>query len=118
MEADHIAMQCFTSGYPLCTLAEEDSLEDLLMEAKMPRLGDISSLRIFYLKRANDDQRVAQRVGSLSEGCATVAKGQALMDAVCCGHKSFAGIREELSLMYEEVPGFDGLVNMINYFTV
>jgi len=117
MEADHSAMRCFTSGYPLWTLeAEGASLQDLLMEAKMPKLGDMSSLRVFYLKRATDDQRAAVRTGSISLGCAAMAKGQALMDAVCCGHKSFAGIREELRNLYDEVPGCEPLVNMIDHF--
>jgi len=118
IEADHCAMRCFTTGYPVWTLEDDgDSLEALLLEAKMPKLGDISSLRVFYLKRATDDQRAAVRTGSISMGCATLAKGQALMDAVCCGHKSFNSIRQELAEMYDEVPGCEPLVDMINYFT-
>jgi len=117
LEADHCAVRCFTTGYPLWTLEDEgDSLQELLLEAKMPKLGDINSLRVFYLKRSTDDQRAAVRTGSISLGCATLAKGQALMDAVCCGHKSYAGIRQELQDLYDEVPGCEPLVEMIAYF--
>merc|ERR1712113_109604 len=117
MEADHSAVRCFTCGYPLWTLDEEDdALEDLLLEAKMERLRDLDSLRVFYLRRSNDDQRAAVRTGSISLGCAAMAKAQALMDATCCGHKSYEGIRNELSELYEEVPGAEPLVDMIHYF--
>jgi len=117
LEADHSAVRCFTSGYPLWTLEEEgDTLEDLLLEAKMPKLGSLDSLRVFYLNRAVDDQRAAVRTGSISLGCATMAKAQALMDAVCCGHKNYSRIREELRDMYDEVPGCESLVNLIEYF--
>jgi len=116
MEADHSAERCFKTGYPLWSLAEEDDLEDLLKEANMPRLNNVADLRVFYLKRVTDDQRAAVKVGDLSDGCATVAKAQALMDAVCCGHKSYSGIRQELHDMYDEVPGCEPLVDMIRYF--
>lgn len=117
VEADHSVYRCFQSGYPLWTLEDADgSIESLMMEAKMPRLTDLDSLRIFYIKRWTDDQRSAVRTGNISEGCAALAKAQALMDAVCCGHKSFNRIREELRDTYDEVPGCDHLVEMIEYF--
>jgi len=53
------------------------------MASVMPKLGSVDDLRVFYLRRATDDQRAAVRTGSLSLGCATLAKAQALMDAVC-----------------------------------
>ncbi|CAK0905629.1 unnamed protein product [Prorocentrum cordatum] len=74
MEADHSAERCFKTGYPLWSLAEEDDLEFLLGEAKMPRLEDMDSLRVFYLGRVVNDQRAAVRTGDISEGCATLAK--------------------------------------------
>eukprot|EP00929_Paragymnodinium_shiwhaense_P000387 TRINITY_DN100637_c0_g1_i1.p1 TRINITY_DN100637_c0_g1~~TRINITY_DN100637_c0_g1_i1.p1 ORF type:complete len:462 (+),score=113.23 TRINITY_DN100637_c0_g1_i1:77-1462(+) len=123
VEADHCAQRCFTSGYPLWTLDAKDEtdmemLNTLLLEAKMPKLGDMNSLRIWYLKRVTDDQRAAVRTGSISHGCATLAKAQALMDAVCCSHKSYKGIREEMRDLYEEVPGCEALMDMIDYFTL
>jgi len=116
-EAEHSAQRCFTAGYPLWSLEDEgDSIEDLLLKAQMPRLGSLDMLRVFYLKRASDEQRAAVRTGSISNGCAALAKAQALMDAVCCGHKSFNGIRLELINLYEEVPGCEPLVEMIGHF--
>lgn len=116
LEADHSAQRCFTVGYPLWTLEEEgDSIEELLLEAKMPRLSNLDDLRVFYLKRAADDQRASVRTGNISLGCAAVAKAQALMDAVCCGHKSYKGIRQELIELYDEVPGCEPLVELIAY---
>jgi len=118
MEADHSAVRCFTCGYPLWTLDETDySLNELLLEAKMEKLGSVEALRIFYLRRVTDDQRAAVRTGSISLGCAAMARAQALMDATCCGHKSYALIREELRDIYEEVPGAEPLVDMIDYFS-
>lgn len=117
LEADHCAVRCFTSGLPLWSLEEDgDSLYDLLCEAKMPNLGSVDSLRVFYLKRVTDEQRAAVRTGSISAGQATMAKAQALLDAVCCGHKTYQEVRVQLRELYEEVPGCDGLVNMIEYF--
>lgn len=116
-EAEHSVYRCFQSGYPLWTLEDADgSIESLLNEAKMARLTDLDALRIFYIKRWTDDQRSAVRTGNISEGCAALAKAQALMDAVCCGHKSFNRIRAELRDTYDEVPGCDHLVEMIEYF--
>lgn len=115
MEADHSAERCFKTGYPLWSLAEEDDLEFLLGEAKMPRLEDMDSLRVFYLGRVVNDQRAAVRCGDMSEGCATLAKAQALLDSVCCGHKSYAGVRQQLRDMYDEVPGCEPLVELISY---
>jgi len=118
MEADHSAVRCFTCGYPLWTLDEDDyELKDLLVEAKMERLGSVDDLRVFYLRRTTDEQRAAVRTGSISLGCAAMARAQALMDATCCGHKSYEGIREQLRDIYEEVPGAETLVDMIDYFT-
>jgi len=117
LEADHCAQRCFTTGYPLWTLEDDgDTLESLLLEAKMPKLGDMDSLRVFFLKRSTDDQRVALRTKQISLGCIAMAKSQALMDAVCCGHKSYNGIRQEVRDLYDEVPGREGLVDMIDYF--
>mmetsp|Transcript_76341 Transcript_76341/g.137745 ORF Transcript_76341/g.137745 Transcript_76341/m.137745 type:complete len:267 (-) Transcript_76341:60-860(-) len=117
VEAGHCAMMCFTSGYPLWTLEDSsNTLFDLLCDAKMPKLGSVDMLRVFYLKRSTDDQRAAVRTGNISLGCAALAKGQALMDAVCCGHASYNEIRGELALLYDEVPGCEALVDMINYF--
>jgi len=117
VEADHSAQRCFTSGYPLWTLEDDDTLlKDLLLEAKMPRLSSVDDLRVFYIKRSTDDQRAAVRTGNISLGCAAVSRAQALMDAVCCGHKSFDRIREELRDIYDEVPGFEPLVEMMEYF--
>jgi hypothetical protein len=116
LEADHCAQRCFTTGYPLWTLDDGDSMESLLLEAKMPKLGDMDSLRVFFLKRATDDQRVALRTKQISLGCVALAKAQALMDAVCCDHKSYNGIRQEIRDLYDEVPGCEGLVDMIDYF--
>lgn len=116
-EAEHSAVRCFKTGYPLWTLQEEDGdLQLLLNEAKMFRLGDVNALRAFYMKRTTDDQRAAVRTGSTTSGCATVAKAQALMDAVCCGHKSYNSIRKELSELYDEVPGCESLCEMIAHF--
>lgn len=117
LEADHSAQRCFQTAYPLWTLEEGgDSIEKLLTEAKMPRLSNRDDLRVFYLKRAADDQRAAVRTGNISLGCAAVAKAQALMDAVCVGHKSFNTIRQELTELYDEVPGCEPLMEMIAYF--
>lgn len=117
IEADHCAVRCFTTGLPLWTLEQDgDTLYDLLCEAKMANLGSVDSLRVFYLKRVTDEQRAAVRTGSISTGQATMAKAQALMDAVCCGHKTYTAIRPELRDLYEEVPGLDPLVNMISYY--
>lgn len=118
IEGNHCAQQCFTAGYPLWTLEDDtdETLNKLLGYAQMPQLGSISALRVFYLKRSTDDQRRAVRTGSISEGCVAMAKGQALMDAVVCGHKSYNGIRDELYDIYEEVPGCDPLCNLIEYF--
>lgn len=118
MEGNHCAQQCFTAGYPLWTLEDDtdETLNKLLGYAQMQQLGSISALRVFYLKRSTDDQRRAVRTGSVSEGCVAMAKGQALMDAVVCGHKSYNGIRDELYDIYEEVPGCDPLCNLIEYF--
>lgn len=116
-EADHCAQRCFTAGYPLWTLEEDgDSLEDLVNEAKMERLGNLESLRVYYIRRSTDDQRVAVRTGSISLGCAAVAKAQAIMDAVCCGYKSYDGVRQELFEIYEEVPGCEPLCDLILHF--
>jgi len=117
IEADHSAVRCFQSGYPLWTLEDDnDSLENLICEAKMPRLGSLDALRVFYIRRSTDDQRPAVRTGNISLGCAAVSKAQALMDAVCCGHKSFNTIREELRDTYDEVPGCEPLVALLEYF--
>jgi len=118
VEADHCAQRCFTAGYPLWTLEETEANElgTLLLEAKMQKLGDVDSLRVWYLKRVVDDQRAAVRTGSISLGCAAMAQAQALMDAVCCGHKSYQGIRPELAEKYEEVPGCEPLCEMMYYF--
>jgi len=118
IEGNHVAQQCFTSGYPLWTLEDdsEETLNGLLGAAQMPQLGSISSLRVFYLKRSTDDQRRAVRTGSISEGCVAVSKAQALMDAVVCGHQSYNGIRDELNMLYEEVPGCEPLSAMIMHF--
>ncbi|CAK9018026.1 Uncharacterized protein SCF082_LOCUS13909 [Durusdinium trenchii] len=118
IEGNHVAQQCFTAGYPLWTLEDdsEETLNRLISYAQMPQLGSIASLRVFYLKRSTDDQRSAVRTGRVSEGCVALAKGQALMDAVICGHKSYNGIRQELCDIYEEVPGCDPLCNLIQYF--
>jgi len=117
VEADHCAERCFKTGYPLWTLDPGTSLQDLLCEAKMHRIGDLDTLRVFYLQRAADDQRAAVRTGSMSLGCATLAKCQALMDAVVCGHKSYNGVRKELRDLYEEIPGCDPVMQMIDYFS-
>lgn len=118
IEGNHVAQQCFTSGYPLWTLEDdtEETLNGLLGAAQMPQLGSIASLRVFYLKRSTDDQRRAVRTGSISEGCVAVSKAQALMDAVVCGHQSYNGIRDELNMLYEEVPGCEPLSAMILHF--
>jgi len=118
LEASHCAQRCFTSGYPLWTLSEEDAdeLNDLLCEAEMPSLGSVDALRVFYLKRATDDQRAAVRTGSISLGCATLSKAQALMDSVVCGYKSYQGIRAELRDLYDEVPGCESLMQLIEYY--
>lgn len=116
LEANHTAQMCFTSGYPLWTLEDGgDSLSELLTFAQVPKLADISSLKVFYLKRVTDEQRAAVRTGNMSLGCAALAKAQALLDAVCCGHKSYNGIREEIAELYEEVPGCEPLVEMLYY---
>lgn len=117
LEADHSAHRAFTCGYPLWTLEEDGiTLEDLIGEAKMPKQGSVDSLRVFYLRRAVDEQRASVRTGSMSLGCAAVSKAQALMDAVVCGHKSYQGVRKELADLYEEVPGCEPLMQMIEYF--
>jgi len=116
LEADHCAERCFKTGYPLWTLDEGTSLEELLCEAKMHRIGDVDSLRVFYIERSTNDQRAAVRTGSMSLGCATLAKAQALMDAVVCGYKSYKTIRKELRDLYEEVPGCEDIQEMIDYF--
>jgi len=118
IEGKHVAQQCFTAGYPLWTLEDDsdDALNTLLGYAQMPELGSISALRVFNLKRSTDDQRRGVRAGRVSEGQAAMAKGQALMDAVVCGHKSYNGIRDELHDIYEEVPGCEPLCNLIQYF--
>lgn len=117
LEASHSAARCFTGGYPLWSLEEEgDDLDKLLLDAQMEKLGTRDLLRVFYMKRVSDDQRAAVRTGSMSLGCATLAKAQALMDAVCCGYKSYNGIRKELTDLYEEVPGCEPLTDLISHF--
>lgn len=117
VEAQQTAQMCLTSGYPLYTLEDGgDSLSELLAFAEVPKLPDIDSLRVFYLKRVVDDQRSAVRTGNISLGCAALGKAQALLDAVSCGHKSFNGVREEIAELYEEVPNCEPLVEMIYHF--
>jgi hypothetical protein len=115
-EADHSAVRCFKTGYPLWTLAEDDDLADLLLEAKMPKMKDINDARVFFLGRVVDDQRAAVRTGELSLGCAALAKAQALMDAVNCGHKSYKAVRAELRDLYSEIPGCEPVEDMISYY--
>jgi len=119
-EAERCAQQCFTSGYPLWTLSADllakEPLKDLLVAASMPKVPDMDTLRVFYLKRVTDDQRKAVRTGNISLGIAALARAQALMDGVVCGHKTFNTVRDELSDIYEEVPGYEDLVDFILYF--
>lgn len=119
-EAANCAQQCFTSGYALWTLSADllakEPLEDLLIAANMPKVPDMDTLRVFYLRRVSDDQRTAVRTGNISLGIAALAKAQALMDGVVCGHKTFNTARDELSNIYDEVPGYEDLVDFILYF--
>mmetsp|Transcript_89819 Transcript_89819/g.159759 ORF Transcript_89819/g.159759 Transcript_89819/m.159759 type:complete len:432 (+) Transcript_89819:60-1355(+) len=120
LEGRTTAQQCFTSGYPIWTLSPDflakEPLLEFLQSANVPKLPDLDTLRVFYLKRVTDDQRTAVRTGSISLGMAVLAKAQGLMDSVVVGHKSFNTIRDELAELYEEVPGCEDLCDAMRYF--
>lgn len=116
-EAVHSFRCAFQGGFPLWSMdVGTPDLAQLLYEAQLPTIGSLESLRVFFMKRSADDQRSAVRTGTISLGCAAVAKAQALMDAAVCTGGTYRGVRKQMRDFYEEVPGCEPLVNMIDYF--